>query len=140
MNDCLFCKIINGDIPSYTVYEDDKVKAFLDVNPNSDGHVLVIPKEHYENLFETPNEIIIYMIDTIKTKIYPILKDKLNISLLTEESKSFIKDLVVVPSYIAKGLEFDSVIIIDSDETFKKNKYLYYVACTRAREELIIYE
>ena len=73
MNNCLFCKIIKGDIPSYTVYEDDKVKAFLDVNPNSDGHVLVIPKEHYENLFETPDEIIIYMIDTIKTKIYPIL-------------------------------------------------------------------
>ena len=72
--------------------------------------------------------------------IYDLLKDNLNISLLTEESKTFIKDLVVVPSYIAKGLEFDSVIIIDSDWTFKKNKYLYYVACTRAREELIIYE
>lgn len=72
--------------------------------------------------------------------IYDLLKDDLNISLLTEKSKSFIKDLVVVPSYIAKGLEFDSVIIIDSDETFKKSRYLYYVACTRAREELIIYE
>ena len=75
MNDCLFCKIIKGDIPSYKVYEDDKVLAFLDVNPNSDGHILVIPKEHYENLFETPNELITYMIDTIKTKIYPILKE-----------------------------------------------------------------
>ena len=72
--------------------------------------------------------------------IYDLLKDDLNISLLTEKSKSFIKNLVVVPSYIAKGLEFDSVIIIDSDETFKKSRYLYYVACTRAREELIIYE
>lgn len=72
--------------------------------------------------------------------IYDLLKDNLNISLLTEESKTFIKDLVIVPSYIAKGLEFDSVIIIDNDETFKMNKYLYYVACTRAREELIIYE
>ena len=72
--------------------------------------------------------------------IFDLLKDDLSISLLTEESKSFIKDLVVVPSYIAKGLEFDSVIIVDSDETFKNNKYLYYVACTRAREELIIYE
>ena len=72
--------------------------------------------------------------------IYDLLKDDLSISLLTEESKSFIKDLVVVPSYIAKGLEFDSVIIVDSDESFKKNKYLYYVACTRAKEELIIYE
>lgn len=72
--------------------------------------------------------------------IYGLLKDDLKISLLCEESKTFIKDLVVVPSYIAKGLEFDSVIIIDNDETFKMNKYLYYVACTRAREELIIYE
>ena len=72
--------------------------------------------------------------------IYDLLKDDLSISLLSEDSKSFIKDLVVVPSYIAKGLEFDSVIIVDSDESFKKNKYLYYVACTRAREELIIYE
>ncbi|HIT37311.1 MAG TPA: HIT family protein, partial [Candidatus Onthousia faecipullorum] len=83
MNDCLFCKIIKGDIPSYKVYEDDKVLAFLDVNPNSDGHTLVIPKEHYENLFTTPNELIIYMIDVIKTKIYPILKEKLNIDGLT---------------------------------------------------------
>ena len=72
--------------------------------------------------------------------IYNLLKDDISISLLNEESKTFIKDLVVVPSYIAKGLEFDSVIIVDSDKTFKKNKYLYYVACTRAREELIIYE
>ncbi len=83
MNDCLFCKIIKGIIPSYKVYEDDKVLAFLDVNPNSDGHTLVIPKEHYENLFDMPNELIIYMVDIIKTKIYPILKDKLNIDGLT---------------------------------------------------------
>ncbi len=72
--------------------------------------------------------------------IYNSLKNKLDISLLSEESKKFIKDLVVVPSYIAKGLEFDSVIIIDLDHAFKTDKYLYYVACTRAREELIIYE
>ena len=73
-------------------------------------------------------------------EIYNLLKDDLNISLLNEDSKKFTKDLVVVPSYIAKGLEFDSVIIIDQDHSFKIDKYLYYVACTRAREELIIYE
>ena len=73
-------------------------------------------------------------------EIYSLLKDDLNISLLNEDSKKFTKDLVVVPSYIAKGLEFDSVIIIDQDHSFKIDKYLYYVACTRAREELIIYE
>ena len=47
MNDCLFCKIMNGEIPSKKIYEDDKVYAFLDINPNSNGHVLLIPKKHY---------------------------------------------------------------------------------------------
>lgn len=42
--DCIFCKIIKGDIPSYTIYEDDIVKVFLDVNPMSPGHMLIIPK------------------------------------------------------------------------------------------------
>lgn len=46
MADCLFCKIINGEIPSNKVYEDDKVFAFRDINPQAPVHVLVIPKEH----------------------------------------------------------------------------------------------
>ena len=44
---CIFCKIINGDIPSYTVYEDEYVKCFLDVNPISNGHTLIVPKKHF---------------------------------------------------------------------------------------------
>ena len=50
MENCIFCKIIKGDIPSYTIYEDDIVKVFLDVNPMSPGHMLIIPKKHFENL------------------------------------------------------------------------------------------
>ncbi|ETA73871.1 HIT family protein [Ligilactobacillus equi] len=49
---CVFCKIIAGDIPSYTVYEDEVVKAFLDISQVTEGHVLVIPKKHVANLFE----------------------------------------------------------------------------------------
>ena len=82
-NDCLFCKIIKGEIPSYTVYEDESVEVFLDVNPNTNGHLLVVPKTHYENLFDTPNEVLISLIDLIKTKLYPLLKEKLNIDGLT---------------------------------------------------------
>ena len=48
--DCLFCKIINGDIPSTKVYEDDSVLAFKDINPNAPVHVLVIPKTHIESI------------------------------------------------------------------------------------------
>ena len=45
--ECIFCKIINEEIPSYTIYEDDKVKAFLDIEPDVNGHTLIIPKKHY---------------------------------------------------------------------------------------------
>lgn len=54
---CIFCKIASGDIPSYTLYEDNLFKVFLDLSPTSFGHALLIPKEHYENLFELDDEI-----------------------------------------------------------------------------------
>jgi len=50
--DCIFCKIIAGDIPSFKVFEDDATLAFMDINPVHDGHVLIIPKEHSANLME----------------------------------------------------------------------------------------
>ena len=46
----IFCKIVNGEIPSYTIYEDDIVKVFLDVNPDANGHLLIIPKKHILNI------------------------------------------------------------------------------------------
>lgn len=49
---CIFCKIANGEIPSYTIYEDDDFKVILDINPASKGHALLIPKEHFKNIFE----------------------------------------------------------------------------------------
>ena len=52
MEDCIICKIIKGEIPCFKVYEEDKVLAFEDINPISDGHTLVIPKRHFENLWE----------------------------------------------------------------------------------------
>lgn len=52
MEDCVFCKIINGDIPSYKVYEDDNVLAFLDLTQGTKGHTLLIPKKHVENIYE----------------------------------------------------------------------------------------
>jgi len=53
-DDCIFCGIVAGDIPSRTVYEDDDVLAFLDANPISPGHTLVIPKAHHETLGDLP--------------------------------------------------------------------------------------
>ncbi|MCU4718839.1 HIT family protein [Halapricum hydrolyticum] len=54
--DCIFCRIVDGEIPSRTVYEDDAALAFLDANPLTMGHTLVIPKDHYERLEDVPAE------------------------------------------------------------------------------------
>ena len=50
--DCVFCKIVNGDIPSKCLYEDELVMVIMDVNPSSNGHSLIIPKKHYKDLFD----------------------------------------------------------------------------------------
>lgn len=55
--DCLFCKIVKGDIPSSKVYEDDELIAFLDIKPVNPGHVLIVPKAHYASLLETPEAL-----------------------------------------------------------------------------------
>lgn len=55
-DDCIFCKIIAGEIPSFKVYESDKILAFLDINPLSDGHLLIIPKTHAEKLHQIPDD------------------------------------------------------------------------------------
>lgn len=53
---CIFCKILKGDIPSTVVYEDELFKAILDVNPAARGHVIILPKKHAPNIFELPEE------------------------------------------------------------------------------------
>lgn len=56
-DDCIFCRIIQGEIPSIKVYENDDVLAFLDINPIASGHSLLIPKGHYETLLDIPEEM-----------------------------------------------------------------------------------
>lgn len=79
--------------------------------------------------------------DEEANEIYNLLKDDINIGKITINEEIFRKDLIVVPSYMAKGLEFDSVIVYNKiNNIYKENeKYLYYVACSRAQHELIIY-
>ena len=55
MNDCIFCKIVKKEVPANIVYEDEKYLAFLDIHPQSPGHTLVIPKEHYRFVWDVPN-------------------------------------------------------------------------------------
>lgn len=80
--DCLFCKIISGDIPSNTIYEDEIVKVFLDINPTSNGHCLVVPKKHYTDIEDIDLETLKY-INEVAKKMYKKLKEKLNCEGLT---------------------------------------------------------
>ena len=57
MNDCIFCKLANGVFPTNTVYEDEMFRVIMDLGPASPGHMLILPKEHYANLYELPEEI-----------------------------------------------------------------------------------
>lgn len=65
-NNCIFCKIANGEIPSSTLYEDEMVRVILDISPASKGHALILPKEHYANLYEISDEMASHVIKTAK--------------------------------------------------------------------------
>lgn len=58
MADCIFCKIIAGEIPSYTIYEDEEFKVILDIAPAGKGHALILPKVHYANLYDIDEEVL----------------------------------------------------------------------------------
>ncbi len=66
MNDCIFCKIVSEDLPSHKLYEDDDVLAFLDIAPVHPGHILVIPKKHFKNIEEVPEDILCNLIKVVK--------------------------------------------------------------------------
>lgn len=65
-NDCVFCAIAAGEIPSFKVYEDELVLAYLDINPFSEGHTLVIPKAHTTGLLDTPEETLAVLLARVK--------------------------------------------------------------------------
>jgi histidine triad (HIT) family protein len=67
MPDCIFCKIVNKEIPSVQVYEDEDIIAFLDINPANKGHTLVAPKKHYDDIFSVDEELLEKMIAVVKT-------------------------------------------------------------------------
>ena len=76
MQDCIFCKIVAGEIPSVKVYEDDFVYVFMDINPVQTGHTLIIPKDHAENLWEIP-EVDLNAVHAASQKIVNAMKNAL---------------------------------------------------------------
>ena len=65
--DCIFCKIINNEIHSYTIYEDELVKVILDINPSVDGHALIIPKKHFDDYMSLDSKTASHIFEIAKT-------------------------------------------------------------------------
>ena len=78
MDDCIFCKIVRGEIKSWKVYEDEYAYALLDINPLTKYHTLVIPKKHFENIFDIPKDEYVNLMSAVK-KIVDMYAEKLNI-------------------------------------------------------------
>jgi histidine triad (HIT) family protein len=76
MEECVFCKIVRGEIPSEKVYEDDDFIAFLDVNPISKGHTLVVPKKHFATILDMPDTLGSGLIQIIKKISLDLIKSK----------------------------------------------------------------
>ena len=82
MDNCIFCKIISGEIPSKKIYEDDNVIVILDLHPACDGHSLIIPKKHITDMIEMDCETINKVWDVTK-KLTPTLMEKMNATALS---------------------------------------------------------
>ena len=76
-SNCIFCKIANGEIPSRTIEENDMFRVVLDVGPATRGHALILPKEHYRNLYDLPEEMAAEAVKMAK-KVALKMKEKLN--------------------------------------------------------------
>ncbi len=121
LKDCIFCKIINNDIPSYTLYEDEIVKVFLDVNPKENGHMLIVPKTHISDFYTLDDKTLLH-INEVAKKMSELLYKKMNcdgIRLITnhgicQEVKHF--HLHILPIYK------DDSDISDVEETFNTLK------------------
>jgi len=124
--DCIFCKIINGEIPSYTIFEDDKVKAFLDINPVSDGHTLIIPKNHFENIYDIDLDTLKH-IEMVSKNLSKILQEKLGATGITRmQNNGHGQDVKhyhmhLIPRFDDDKLEFslNRKKILNAEEAFK---------------------
>lgn len=124
--DCVFCKIIKGDIPSYTIYEDEIVKVILDISPVNNGHMLIIPKTHYTNLMDIDALVLSHIMATAKD-LYKKYKDKLNMDGLSitqnndygQEVKHY--HLHLIPRYKNDNIEFIKHNNLDNvEDVYKK--------------------
>ena len=128
MNNCIFCKIIKKELPSKTIYEDELIQVIMNIEPTTNGHLLVIPKKHYLNMFDIDEDIISHSFKVIRDKLYPLLKEKLNCEGLTISQNNLLGQTVphfhihVTPRYENDLLDFkyNKELLNDLDITYSQ--------------------
>ncbi|MBP5679047.1 MAG: HIT domain-containing protein [Bacilli bacterium] len=128
MKDCIFCKIMKGELPSKTIYEDDLIKVIMNINPATNGHLLVLSKEHMVDLRDTKEEVILHSLKVVKETLYPQLKEKLGCEGLTlaqnnelgQEIKHY--HIHLIPRYPEDHADFqyDKEKVEDLDTIYEK--------------------
>jgi len=110
--DCIFCKIALGQIPCYKVYEDELSIAFLDINPTSRGHTLVLPKEHVESFVTCPKELLNHLMDVAQLVAQAQIKElgATGVNILSNVGKAAGQSVLhfhihVIPRYENDGLK-----------------------------------
>jgi len=118
MNNCIFCKIVKGEIPSKKIYEDEDILVIMDTDPKVDGHALVIPKKHYTDFKELDDGITNKMMNVVK-KVTPKMMERLEATGLTmavnygasQAVKHF--HLHLLPNYLIKEKSLDIDVVYD---------------------------
>ena len=112
MDECIFCKIVKGEIPCSKVFENEKFFAFLDIGPVNKGHTLVIPKKHYKNLFDMPEEELKGYMEAIQKVSKVIMKgvdaDGVNINMSNESAAGQVvmhTHIHIIPRFKDDGLK-----------------------------------
>lgn len=111
---CIFCEIVAGRAGSYTVYEDEHVRAFLDIHPVSMGHTLIVPKAHYENIYDIPEQELTHIAAAAK-KLAVLYRDRLGAraaNLLQSSGRTAQQEVFHFHMHLIPRYEGDSVRMI----------------------------
>jgi histidine triad (HIT) family protein len=131
MEDCIFCKIVSGDMPSYKIYEDDNTLAILDIYPVTPGHVLVLPKKHFDMLSDVDEETGIELFKTL-LKIEKVVakSGNLGVNILQNNGKAAWQEVFhvhfhVIPRFQDDGLKMKIRRNKNTDEMLKHSQNYY---------------
>ncbi len=120
---CIFCKIIRKEAPASILYEDDQILAFMDIRPVSEGHMLIIPKHHYVDIFDTPEEVLAAT-HKVSKKIAAAVKKATKadgISIVQQNGKAAGQDIFhlhvhVIPRFEGKKMpRFEELGVVDRE-------------------------